>query len=81
MSLSFLDQAPLYKHLTSEESGFPGDVKWNFGKFVVDLPITVAVVVAASLIECFFILPDHMRHALSAKNARSWIDAPGSHYE
>lgn len=48
----------------------------RFGRFVVDLPITVAVVVAASLIECFFILPDHMRHALSAKSARSWIDAP-----
>jgi glutathione peroxidase len=25
---------PLYQYLTSE-SGFPGDVEWNFGKFLV----------------------------------------------
>lgn len=51
-------------------------ISGRFGKFVVDLPITVAVVVAASLLECFLILPDHMRHALSGKSARSWFDAP-----
>lgn len=28
-------QAPLYKFLTTE-SGFPGDVKWNFQKYLVD---------------------------------------------
>lgn len=51
-------------------------ISGRFGKFIVDLPITVAVVVAASLVECFFILPDHMRHALSAKSGRSWLDLP-----
>ena len=30
------DANPLYKYLTSEESGFPGKIKWNFTKFLVD---------------------------------------------
>ena len=28
-------QHPLYKELTGKEAAFPGDVKWNFGKFLV----------------------------------------------
>jgi len=29
------DQHPLYKELSGKDSPFPGDVKWNFGKFLV----------------------------------------------
>lgn len=29
------DQAPLYAALTGPEAKFPGDVKWNFGKFLI----------------------------------------------
>lgn len=29
------EQHPLYARLTGEGSEFPGDVKWNFGKFLV----------------------------------------------
>ncbi len=29
------DQHPLYTALSGKESPFPGDVKWNFGKFLV----------------------------------------------
>ena len=29
------DQHPLYKALSGPEAAFPGDVKWNFGKFLV----------------------------------------------
>ena len=29
------NQHPLYKDLSGKESPFPGDVKWNFGKFLV----------------------------------------------
>jgi glutathione peroxidase len=30
------DICPLYKHLTSKEtSKFPGDIKWNFEKFLI----------------------------------------------
>jgi glutathione peroxidase len=29
------EQHPLYIALSGKESPFPGDVKWNFGKFLV----------------------------------------------
>lgn len=29
------DQHPLYSALTGKEAKFPGDIEWNFGKFVV----------------------------------------------
>ena len=29
------DQHPLYAHLTGKDAAFPGDVKWNFGKFLI----------------------------------------------
>lgn len=29
------DQQPLYTALSGKESPFPGDVKWNFGKFLI----------------------------------------------
>ena len=29
------DQHPLYTALTGKEGAFPGDVKWNFGKFLI----------------------------------------------
>ena len=28
-------QSPLYTALTSKEAAFPGEVKWNFGKFLI----------------------------------------------
>ncbi len=29
------ERHPLYEELTGKESPFPGDVKWNFGKFLI----------------------------------------------
>jgi len=29
------EQSPLYSALTGKESPFPGDIKWNFGKFLI----------------------------------------------
>jgi glutathione peroxidase len=29
------EQAPLYAALTGKDSPFPGDIKWNFGKFLI----------------------------------------------
>jgi len=29
------EQHPLYTALTGQGSPFPGDVKWNFGKFLI----------------------------------------------
>ncbi len=38
----------------------------RFGDLIRDIPFTVIVVLLASLVECFLILPHHMGHALSA---------------
>lgn len=29
------EQHPLYQHLSGKNAPFPGDVKWNFGKFLI----------------------------------------------
>ena len=34
------------------------------GRIIRELPITVILVICASLVECFLILPNHLRHAL-----------------
>jgi glutathione peroxidase len=36
LSVKGPDQHPLYAELTGEKGAFPGDVKWNFGKFLLD---------------------------------------------
>ena len=35
------DQHPLYQELTGKDSPFPGDVKWNFGKFLISRDGTI----------------------------------------
>ncbi|MGE0857296.1 MAG: efflux RND transporter permease subunit, partial [Hyphomicrobiaceae bacterium] len=47
----------------------------RFGRLVSDIPFTVSVVILASLVESFLILPAHMRHALMHRG-ETWIDAP-----
>jgi multidrug efflux pump subunit AcrB len=54
-------------------------ISGRFGSLIADIPFTVIVVLTASLIECFLILPNHMSHALAAIERRRWYDAP-SHY-
>ena len=48
----------------------------RFGSLIIDIPFTVSVVLFASLIECFLILPAHMRHALAAQTKTHWYDLP-----
>ncbi len=48
----------------------------RFGSLIIDIPFTVIAVLLASLAECFFILPSHMRHALTSVDKRAWYDAP-----
>lgn len=48
----------------------------RFGDLIADIPFTVIVVLIASLIECFFILPHHMYKALSHAGGKKWYDAP-----
>lgn len=39
----------------------------RFGNFTQDIAVTVVAVLIASLIECFFVLPGHMYHALKSR--------------
>lgn len=48
----------------------------RFGDLITDIPYTVIVVLIASLVECFLILPSHMAHALRKGQAGQWYDAP-----
>ena len=48
----------------------------RFGDLITDIPFTVIVVLAASLIECFLILPNHMAHALVHSAKEHWYDVP-----
>ena len=48
----------------------------RFGDMISDIPFTVIVVLIASLVECFLILPHHMVGALARGARESWIDAP-----
>jgi multidrug efflux pump subunit AcrB len=48
----------------------------RFGDLISDIPFTVIVVLLASLVECFLILPHHMSHALSRSARGKWYDAP-----
>ncbi len=48
----------------------------RFGDMIYDIPFTVVVVLTASLLECFLILPNHMRHALAHIEINHWYDFP-----
>ncbi|MBT8410468.1 MAG: efflux RND transporter permease subunit, partial [Octadecabacter sp.] len=48
----------------------------RFGDLIADIPYTVIVVLIASLVECFVILPHHMYKSLSKSRADAWYDAP-----
>ncbi len=48
----------------------------RFGSLIFAIPLTVAMVLVASLAESFLVLPAHMRHALSAHGREPWYDWP-----
>jgi multidrug efflux pump subunit AcrB len=48
----------------------------RFGDMIVAIPITVSAVLVASLIECFLILPNHLKHALAQAAQDRWYDWP-----
>lgn len=52
----------------------------EFGSLVGDIPVVVTAVLAASLIESFLILPNHMRHALHAGAREAWYDWPSRQF-
>ncbi|MDV7145468.1 efflux RND transporter permease subunit [Tropicimonas sp. TH_r6] len=52
-------------------------IEGRFGDMIADIPFTVIVVLMASLVECFLILPNHLAHSLHAANEKeSWYDWP-----
>lgn len=48
----------------------------RFGEMIAAIPITVMLVLVASLVECFLILPNHLKHALVAGSRERWYDWP-----
>ncbi|SLN65546.1 Multidrug efflux pump subunit AcrB [Falsiruegeria litorea R37] len=48
----------------------------RFGELIRDIPFTVIAVLAASLVECFLILPNHMSHAIAHSAKEHWYDFP-----
>jgi multidrug efflux pump subunit AcrB len=52
----------------------------RFGDLIADIPFTVIVVLLASLIECFLILPNHMAHALAHTAKEHWYDWPSRQF-
>ncbi|PJE31813.1 Multidrug efflux pump subunit AcrB [Pseudooceanicola antarcticus] len=51
-------------------------IEGRFGEMIADIPFTVIVVLLASLVECFLILPNHMSHALAHSGEDRWYDMP-----
>ncbi|MGC8201552.1 efflux RND transporter permease subunit [Aliiroseovarius sp. PTFE2010] len=51
-------------------------ISGRFGDMIADIPFTVIVVLIASLVECFLILPNHMAHSMAPSSRGKWYDAP-----
>ncbi|MEM9970815.1 MAG: efflux RND transporter permease subunit, partial [Pseudomonadota bacterium] len=51
-------------------------ISGRFGDLIAAIPYNVIVVLIASLIECFLILPNHMNHALKHSEKEHWYDWP-----
>ena len=48
----------------------------RFGDLIADIPFTVIVVLAASLLECFVILPHHLSKSIGHSEKDHWYDLP-----
>lgn len=48
----------------------------RFGTLITDIPITVTIILAVSLVECFLILPNHLAHAMADAGKNKWYDWP-----
>jgi multidrug efflux pump subunit AcrB len=70
--------APVFSATVTTVLAFTGLVAigGRFGDLIADIPFTVIVVLLASLVECFLILPNHMSHALAHSAKTHWYDLP-----
>lgn len=48
----------------------------RFGELIAAIPITVAIILLVSLVECFLILPNHLKGALVPDGQERWYDWP-----
>ncbi|MGV6839813.1 MAG: efflux RND transporter permease subunit [Planktomarina sp.] len=53
-------------------------ISGRFGSLIGDIPFTVIVVLIASLLECFLILPHHMAHSIVTDAKTRWYDIPST---
>ncbi|ALI55284.1 efflux RND transporter permease subunit [Celeribacter marinus] len=51
-------------------------ISGRFGDMLSDIPFTVIVVLLASLVECFIILPNHLSHTVASHQKLHWYDWP-----
>ncbi|MFD0981726.1 efflux RND transporter permease subunit [Tropicimonas aquimaris] len=71
--------APVFSATITTVIAFAGltAIEGRFGDLIADIPFTVIVVLIASLVECFLILPSHLAHSLHASaKADAWYDWP-----
>ncbi|MEM8979448.1 MAG: efflux RND transporter permease subunit [Pseudomonadota bacterium] len=70
--------APVFSATVTTVIAFFGltTIGGRFGDLIQDIPYTVIVVLIASLVECFLILPHHMSHALAHSAKEHWYDWP-----
>ncbi|MGO4915319.1 efflux RND transporter permease subunit [Pseudogemmobacter sp. W21_MBD1_M6] len=70
--------APVFSSTITTVIAFFGlvAVGGRFGSLIADIPFTVIVVLIASLVECFLILPNHLSHALTHSTKEHWYDWP-----
>ncbi|WP_068108879.1 efflux RND transporter permease subunit [Tropicimonas marinistellae] len=71
--------APVFSATVTTVIAFAGltFIGGRFGDLIADIPFTVIVVLIASLVECFLILPNHLAHSLHASSKNdSWYDWP-----
>jgi multidrug efflux pump subunit AcrB len=70
--------APVFASTITTVIAFLGliAVGGTFGNLIADIPITVTLVLLASLLECFLVLPRHMVHALAHAARTPWYDWP-----
>ncbi|MXU66614.1 efflux RND transporter permease subunit [Oceanomicrobium pacificus] len=70
--------APVFSATITTVLAFFGlvSIGGRFGSLIADIPFTVIVVLLASLVECFLILPNHMAHAIAARGKDRWYDWP-----
>ncbi|KFE35543.1 efflux RND transporter permease subunit [Thioclava atlantica] len=70
--------APVFASTLTTVIAFAGltMIGGRMGSMILDIPYTVIAVLAASLVECFLILPNHMSHALRHTSEGKWYDWP-----